>query len=284
MAGRSPKPSVFVLMPFKSEFDDVYQLGIVAACKEAGAYCERVDEQIYQGSILERIYVQIAKADIIIADMTGQNPNVFYETGYAHALGKAYILLTQRAEDIPFDLKHYPHIVYGSSIVKLKEELKQNVRWHIDNPEKKTPGTVEDIEFLMYGTSIARNAVVHCNAKIKTQMMPLAQLWDFTVDLHNETDRIIDHNAFDFGLVFERSQLEPTSLTKHVYLSDQEVMLMSNMLFLRLLPHNWTSQVFQTVWPVGPSDNQPIVLNCKLKLFTEIASTETPFVILLKGS
>jgi nucleoside 2-deoxyribosyltransferase len=105
MSGRSPKPFVFVLMPFKNEFDDIYQLGIVAACKEAGAYCERVDEQIYHGSILERIYVQIAKADIIIADMTGQNPTVFYETGYAHALGKPYILLTQRAEDIPFDLK-----------------------------------------------------------------------------------------------------------------------------------------------------------------------------------
>jgi hypothetical protein len=61
-------------------------------------------------------------------------------------------------------------------------------------------------------------------------------------------------------------------------------MLMSNMNFLRLLPHNWTSQVFQTVWPVGPSADQPIFLNCRLKLFTEIASTEIPFVIMLKGS
>ncbi len=99
-----PKPFVFVLMPFKPEFDDIYRYGIKEACEKAGTYAERVDEQIFQGSILDRIYNQIAKADIIIADMTGRNENVFYEAGYAHALGKPTILLTQHIDDIPFDL------------------------------------------------------------------------------------------------------------------------------------------------------------------------------------
>lgn len=60
-----PKPFVFVLRPFASEFDDIYQLGIKVACDKAGTYAERVDEQIFQGSILERVYNQISKADII---------------------------------------------------------------------------------------------------------------------------------------------------------------------------------------------------------------------------
>ena len=64
-------------MPFKPEFMDVYELGIKQAYRDAGAYCERVDEQMYDGSILDRIYSQIAKADVIVADMTGQNANVF---------------------------------------------------------------------------------------------------------------------------------------------------------------------------------------------------------------
>ena len=102
MPATKPKPFVFVLMPFDSSFDDIYNLGISAACKEAGAYCERVDEQVFEERILERIYNQIATAHIIIADMTGRNPNVFYETGYAHALGQRTILLTKKAEDIPF--------------------------------------------------------------------------------------------------------------------------------------------------------------------------------------
>jgi hypothetical protein len=54
---------------------------------------------MYEGTILQRIYNQIAKADIIVSDMTGKNPNVFYETGYAHALNKQVILLTQNKED-----------------------------------------------------------------------------------------------------------------------------------------------------------------------------------------
>ena|ERR1035437_7115482 len=94
MSTTTPKPFVFVLMPFDSSFDDIYKLGIKAACHDAGAYCERVDEQILDESMLERIYNQIYKADIIVADMTGKNPNVFYEAGYAHALGKSTILMT----------------------------------------------------------------------------------------------------------------------------------------------------------------------------------------------
>jgi hypothetical protein len=65
-----------------------------------------VNEQIFHSSILGRVYNQIAKADLIVADMTGRNPNAFYEVGYAHALNRNAILLTEGADHIPFDLKH----------------------------------------------------------------------------------------------------------------------------------------------------------------------------------
>ena len=135
MTQTTPKIFVFVLMPFDTKFDDIYELGIKAACSDAGAYCERVDEQIFEESILNRIYNQISKADLLIADMTGRNHNVFYEVGYAHALGKRVFLLTQSSDDIPFDLKHYPHIVYGGQISELKSELTKRIRWAIENPE-----------------------------------------------------------------------------------------------------------------------------------------------------
>src|SRR3954468_14612227 len=98
MLSTRPKCFVFVLMPFDRKFDDVYQLGIKAACEEAGAYSMRVDEQIFHENILDRLYTQISKADLIVADMSGRNPNVFYEVGYAHALGKIVILLTDNSE------------------------------------------------------------------------------------------------------------------------------------------------------------------------------------------
>lgn len=135
----SPKPFIFVLMPFTSDFDDVYQLGIKPACEAAGAYAERVDEQIFHESILQRIYNQISKADVVVADMTGRNPNVFYEVGYAHALGKPVLLLTKSSDDIPFDLKHYSHIVYGGRIKDLMPELTRRVAFALERPRRGCP-------------------------------------------------------------------------------------------------------------------------------------------------
>ncbi|MDW5551485.1 nucleoside 2-deoxyribosyltransferase [Methanosarcina sp.] len=136
----APKPFVFVLMPFNEDFDDIYKLGIKETAKEVGSYAERVDEQIFTEGILERIFNQISKADVIVADMTGRNPNVFYEVGYAHALGKIVLLLTQKADDIPFDLKHKQHIIYGnggSKIQSLRSELAPRLNWAINESKRK---------------------------------------------------------------------------------------------------------------------------------------------------
>lgn len=128
-------PFVFVIMPFNKQFDDAYELGIKPACNAAGTTCERVDEQTFLDNIVERIYHQIDRAELIVADMTGRNPNVFYEAGFAHGAGKRLILLTRAAEEIPFDLKQYPHLVY-TSITKLKQELEGRVKWFIEHPDE----------------------------------------------------------------------------------------------------------------------------------------------------
>lgn len=122
----------FILMPFTEDFDDIYKFGIKEAANNLGVLAERVDEQIFKESILERIYRQIDVADIIIADMSGKNPNVFYEVGYAHAKDKICILLTADVDDIPFDLKHRRHIVYGSSIQYLRDEITKELKWAVD--------------------------------------------------------------------------------------------------------------------------------------------------------
>jgi nucleoside 2-deoxyribosyltransferase len=119
----------FVLMPFNETFNDIYKLGIKEISSQLSIRAERVDEQVFKEGILERIYRQIEAADIIIADMTGQNPNVFYEVGYAHAKNKLCVLVTSDANDIPFDLKHHRHIIYGQSIEKLREKLRKELIW-----------------------------------------------------------------------------------------------------------------------------------------------------------
>jgi hypothetical protein len=132
------RPFVFVLMPFDVALSDIYQLAIKPACDAAGTHAERVDEQVFSDSILQRIYNQIGAADYIIAEMSGKNANVFYETGYAHALGKTVLLLTRDTADIPFDLKHYPHIVYDR-LTDLRNELEKRLRSFVERDgESKT--------------------------------------------------------------------------------------------------------------------------------------------------
>jgi hypothetical protein len=115
----------FVLMPFAQSFDDVYKYGIKKPITELGIKCERVDEIQYTGGILDQVLKSIDKATFVIADMTGRNPNVFYEVGYCHAVKKNVILCTQEADDIPFDLRGYNHIVYHGKIKLLEEEIRK---------------------------------------------------------------------------------------------------------------------------------------------------------------
>jgi hypothetical protein len=153
------KPFVFVLMPFAAGFKNIYRSGIKAACESIGVDCGRVDEQTFTESILRRVYSEIAQADIIVAEMTGCNPNVFYEVGYAHALDKQVVLLTRDAEDIPFDLKHYPHIIHNGSISKLRTELTKRILGCLDNTDRSLPIDAPDISGLWQSYhSLNRNA------------------------------------------------------------------------------------------------------------------------------
>ena len=127
-------------MPFAEEFDDIYKFGIKGAASEVDAYAERVDEQIFAEGTLDRIFNQINKADVIVADMTGKSANVFYEVGYAHALNKIVILTTQRADDIPFDLVHRQHVIYGDSISVLREGLIGRLKWAIAEARNRASG------------------------------------------------------------------------------------------------------------------------------------------------
>lgn len=192
MSETSPKPFVFVLMPFDSGFDDIYQLGIKPACSEAGAYAERVDEQEYDERILDRIYNQIAKADLVVADMTGQNPNVFYETGYAHALDKRVILLTQKTDDIPFDLKHHPHIVYDGKITNLKDELYKRVKWAIENPKKDISNLGLQLEFSINDVKISNNPVIVEEGFNSA---------DLDIKIHNPIEKDIKEKSFQMALI-----------------------------------------------------------------------------------
>ena len=99
-------------MPFAASFDGIWKTVIRPAVEDAGDDCRRADDFFGPGTIIDDIVASIRSADYLIADLTGRNPNVFYELGFAHALEKPVILLTQESDDIPFDVRHQRLILY----------------------------------------------------------------------------------------------------------------------------------------------------------------------------
>src|SRR5581483_385548 len=85
------KPFVFALMPFREEHFAIYERTIKPTLEELGCRVEHAKDVHTVERIVDAIYTQIARAQFIVADTTGKNPNVFYEIGYAHALGKKVI-------------------------------------------------------------------------------------------------------------------------------------------------------------------------------------------------
>ena len=86
-------------MPFASEFSDLFEYGIQRPVRDLGFLCERVDQDVFTGDILERIKSQIEASAAIIAVLTGANPNVYLEVGYAWGKGRPTILITDDAEE-----------------------------------------------------------------------------------------------------------------------------------------------------------------------------------------
>ncbi len=103
---------VFILMPFRDDMETLYREVIKPTVEGRGFSCYRADDFFTANKIMDDIEVAIDSAVFVIADLSGRNPNVFYEVGMSHAKRKRVILLTQKLEDVPFDLRPWRHIVY----------------------------------------------------------------------------------------------------------------------------------------------------------------------------
>lgn len=110
----------FVLMPFREDWSErVYKMLLRETIESLGLQCLRADNLTGQ-IIIEDIWTKINQAAFIIADVTNWNPNVMYELGIVHSIGKPAILITQDLKKIPFDFKHFRHFEYKDNAESFK--------------------------------------------------------------------------------------------------------------------------------------------------------------------
>ena len=146
-----PEPgNCFVLMPFASQFRDVYEaIREIVEGADLNFTCSRADEIFGGGHIIEDILRCIGRAEVIIADVTTRNPNVFYELGIAHMVKdmEKVLILAQDIDDVPFDLRHFRCTVYEQSrqglrhlqsalLASIKEIARASYRFAVKNGEQ----------------------------------------------------------------------------------------------------------------------------------------------------
>lgn len=117
---------VAVMMPFDASFAPVYA-AIQGLGQSIGCSCIRVDGIWKEDAIIQDIVNLIMESKVVVCDVSGRNPNVFYEAGLAHAMGKKVVLITQSDQDVPFDLRHLRYVRYLPN-EQGYEELQGNLR------------------------------------------------------------------------------------------------------------------------------------------------------------
>lgn len=123
------KPKVFIVMQFTPEYNELYNEVIKPVCESYNLECIRADEFYTSTPIIKDIIDSIKNSYIIIAEITPDNPNVFYEIVYAHAINKPTILLCdKKREKLPFDVSGFRTLFYENSIggkSKVERDLKK---------------------------------------------------------------------------------------------------------------------------------------------------------------
>lgn len=138
----------FVVMPFSENLSEIYERVLKPSVTSEPLLmrCIRGDEVYTDKPIMGDVWEFIQKAEIVIADLTGRNPNVLYELGLCHALWKKVVMIAQSIEDLPFDLRHFRAIIYKHTL-RGADELRENLVSAIMEL-RALPSASEGVEFL----------------------------------------------------------------------------------------------------------------------------------------
>jgi len=124
-------PMCFVLMPYDGKSHEativksLYEHIIKPEIIQAGFEALRADELSPEFRFIDQIHLAIQKSALVIADLSGNNPNIMYEIGLAHALGKSVILISTDVASVPVDLLGSLMLLYNPT---RQDEFRQNLK------------------------------------------------------------------------------------------------------------------------------------------------------------
>ena len=170
---------VFVLMPFKARLEAVYARHMKKMADELGLRMLRADELISPRPFMEKVWDGICAAQLVIADCTDRNPNVFYEIGIAHTVGRKVLLITRSDKDIPSDIKHFDYIHYNydpEGVEELIGKLRTFLQGHFTSGLRTAQYDKVAGSFTEPVTNAAVSRTIRCSGVV-TGLQPGLSLW-----------------------------------------------------------------------------------------------------------
>ncbi len=169
------KDKCFVLMPFHEPVLSYFSDIIEPTIKKTDLVPITADSLFTSASIIDYIWKMIQEAKVLVAILTERNPNVFYELGLAHALGKPVILVSATMDDVPFDLRPYRVIIYNYMDPKWGDKLETDI-------EKAIFSVLGDASQAVPSTF---RRIVNSQAPIETELESrISKLEDFQVKVN----------------------------------------------------------------------------------------------------
>lgn len=172
---------IFIIMPFDKKFDDIYG-NIKLATKEAvfgeKIHCARMDETKSAGKISDDLISKIDGAAFCIADLTGNNPNVMWEVGYAMALNKPIIFIAQILEAVPFNVKDMRVIEYEREnlsltlLKQLSESIRETIARYEVRRESRIIRAPEKTAFTIAITGSTKAEPTRCLRRVQSLFRP----------------------------------------------------------------------------------------------------------------
>ena len=243
-------------------FNNVHKPAVTGS--RLGYRCVR--SNIRTGAFIKDILMQLNQADVVLADLTDMNSNVFYELGVRHTLRNRTILVSQTMDDVPSDLRQYGVITYETTpngVVKYKTKLNNLLRDIRDNPDR-ADNPVSDY---LHQKSIVTDLVE--TKLIEKKLLALVSECSFNLE-------IIDHaletsNLEEPGIIIRRFRLEALELlTSSYYIyPDENYIILANQLLSILMSQNtylnlqidskWKNMVSKTIQENYPDLHKLII-------------------------
>lgn len=130
------EPKAFVVMQFTAPYNELWKSVVEPVCKSKKIDAKRADDDFGPGMIIADVVQAIRESSVVIAEITPTNANVYYEVGYAHALGKPTILIAEKGTKLPFDISGFRVLMYENSIDG-KAKFEEGLIKHLDSVFKQ---------------------------------------------------------------------------------------------------------------------------------------------------